>query len=472
MTIDVSGIAYAIRSDSAQSPHPIKLSHAQQCVAAALGYKSLASLQASDDASQAMDRETHILLDAQALAERRHELALDLEDEDLLALVRASFGKRLVGIAIHDSHAEFESALHRSVQDEVLNDSGVVGQMTITNNDGIREIYLPFDIEWNQIPDNGDPVEVEIEGHITMEVDKERPYRGHCIDVKASVWVSHPGRAIWASSYTVHSAKLDLSSFDDREDEPPRVSLTEALAEELGLTFDEAEQLVDAAVNELANDEGVVHGHVFDFSELELPPRLRRKLERKEADLRVTVAPYFFDRVHGREAQPRRHYIHGDQHESEPTQYFCASCDRFVPADHFEGEHAGETEERFFSSMRAWQRRPARSKISVQRPSNPQNLIVAAATAQRSAREASRSGFHRWLQQQVKRNDPIGDLARDVKGDRKFPIADSTRAGVQDYLELRGAVPGAIRAFQDAWREFEATRAGAQVAGSSVQIGQ
>ena len=50
MTIDVSGIAYAIRSDSAQSPHPIKLSHAQQCVAAALGYKSLASLQASDDA--------------------------------------------------------------------------------------------------------------------------------------------------------------------------------------------------------------------------------------------------------------------------------------------------------------------------------------------------------------------------------------------------------------------------------------
>lgn len=472
MTIDVSGIAYAIRSDSAQSPHPIKLSHAQQCVAAALGHKSLASLQASTDAGQPMDQETYILLDAQALAERSRALALDQTDEDLLALVHASFGKRLVGIAIHDSHSAFEEALRRSVQDKVLNDSGVVGQMTITNNDGIREIYLPFDIDWDQIPDNGDPVEFECEGHVAMEIDKERPYWGHRIDVRASVWVSHPGRAIWASTCTVNSAKLDLSSFDDHQDEPPRVSLTEALAEELDLSFDEADQLVDAEVNELANDEGVVHGHLFDFSELELPPRLRRKLERKDADLRVTVAPYFFDRVHGREAKPRRHYVHGDQHESEPSQYYCASCDLFVSAGHFEAQHADETEERFFASQRAWQRRPARSKISVHRPATAKNLIVEAATAHRAAREASRSDFHRWLEQQTKRNDPVGDLAQDVKGDRKFPIAEGSRTGLQGYLEGSGAVPDAIRAFEDAWREFEATAPRAREAHSSVQIGQ
>ena len=38
MTIDISGIAFALRSDTAQSPHPLKLSHAQQCIAAALGW--------------------------------------------------------------------------------------------------------------------------------------------------------------------------------------------------------------------------------------------------------------------------------------------------------------------------------------------------------------------------------------------------------------------------------------------------
>lgn len=250
------------------------------------------------------------------------------------------------------------------------------------------------------------------------------------------------------------------------------MSLTEALAEELGLTFDEADEWVDAQADELANDEGVVHGWLFDFSDIELPPRLRRKLERKHSDLRVTVAPYFFDRVQGRDAQPRRHYVHGDQHESEPTQYFCASCDLFVPADHFEAEHSGETEERFFASMRAWQRRPARNKINVRRPRTASNLIVAAATAQRAAREASRSAFHRWLEQQLKRNDAVGDLARDVKGDRKFPIAEGSRGALEAYLERSSAVPEAIRAFREAWREFEAAAARRQEAGSNVQIGQ
>ncbi|MDE2604363.1 MAG: hypothetical protein KGL68_00420 [Burkholderiales bacterium] len=157
MTIDISGIAFALRSGTAQSPHPLKLSHAQQCIAAALGYKSLAALQASDDPGQPMDRETHILLDAEALAQRRQELALDLKDDDLLALIHAAFGERLVGIAVHASHDAFENALRDSVQHEVLNNESVVGEMTVTNNDGIREIYLPFDIEWDQIPDNGDP---------------------------------------------------------------------------------------------------------------------------------------------------------------------------------------------------------------------------------------------------------------------------------------------------------------------------
>lgn len=436
MTIDISGIAYAIRSDSA-------------------------------------DRETHLLLDAQTLADRRHELALDLKDEALLALVHSAFGKRLVGIAIHTSHDAFENAMRDSVQSEVLNDSAVVSEMAVTNNDGIREIYLPFDIDWDSIPDNGDPVEFPFEGHVKMEIDKERPYGGHRIDVNASVWVSHPGRAIWATSCKIESAKLDRGFFDDREEEPPRVSLTEALAEELGLSFDEADQLVDAEVNELASDDGVVYGHVFDFAELDLAPRLRRKIERKDASLRVTVAPYFFDRVHDREAQPRRHYVHGDQSESEPSQYYCASCDLFVPAGHFEAEHAGETEERFFASMRAWKRRPARTKISAHRPAAAKNLLAEAAGQQRAAREASRSSFHRWLKQQAKRNDPVGDLARDVKGDKRFPVAEGSRAGLQSYLESSGAIPDALRAFRAAWREFEAASAGgAQQSSSGVQIGQ
>jgi hypothetical protein len=455
MTIDISGLAFALRSDTAQSPHPLKLSHAQQCIAAALGYKSLAALQASGDIGLPMDRGTHILLDVDALAQRRQELGLDLEDERLLAHVQDAFSRRLAGIPIHTSLDAFEVDLGNSAQEVVLNNESVVGEMTVTNNDGIREIYLPFDIAWDEVPDNGDPVEHPFVGQVIMEIDHERPYWGHRIDVKASMWVSRPGRAIWASRCKVVSATLDRGSYDDREEEPPQVSLTEALAAELGLTFDEADELVDARVDELASDDGVTYGWLFDFSDLDLEPRLRRKLERKLSDLQLTVAAGFFDRVPGRDARPRRHYVHGDQHESNPSQYFCASCDLFVPADHFDAEHAGEAEERFFASLLKWQRRPAQSKMNVRRPATATNLLAAAATAQRTAREASRSPFHRWLEQQLKRNDPVGDLARDVKGDRDFPIAGNSRLALERYLGRSGAVPEAIRALRAAWREFE-----------------
>lgn len=455
MTIDISGIAFAIRSDSAQSPHPIKLSHAQQCVAAALGYKSLAALQASGDDGLPLDRDCHIVLDANALTQRGRELGLLLEEKNLLALVATAFGKKLQGIGIHMSLGAFDDALRVATQNDVLNDVTVAGEIAVTNNDGIDEIYLPFSVDWDAIPDNGDPLEVSFAGHVSVGIDNERPYWGHRIDVEASLWVSRPGRAVWAASCKVASAKLDRGHGEERPDDEPRhVSLTEALAEELGLSFDEADELVDAQLDELASDDGLVYGYAFDFSDLELDPKLRRKLERKNGSLRLQVMPHFLERVHGRDAQARRHCVHGDQHEADPTKYFCASCDLLVEADHFEAQHPGATEERYFAALRAWTRRPARNKIKVRRPANAFNVLAEVAVAQRAAREASRSGFHRWLELQVGRRDRVGDLARDVKGDRKFPIAESSPDRLQQYLELSGAIPEAIRTFKRAWKEF------------------
>lgn len=237
------------------------------------------------------------------------------------------------------------------------------------------------------------------------------------------------------------------------------MSLTEALAEELGLDFDDADELVDAPVHELASDDGLVYGHQFDFSELELAPRLRRKLQRKDGDLKVTVSADFYDRVHGREAKPRRHYVHGDQSETDASRYFCASCNLFVPAEHFDAEHPGKNEDRFRAALVSWQRRPARTKINVRRPAAAKNVLEAAANEQRTAWEASRSSFHRWLEQQAGRDDPVGDLARDVKGDWDFPASDATRTGLREYLVRSRAAPDAVRAFEDAWREFKGTSA-------------
>ena len=65
----------------------------------------------------------------------------------------------------------------------------------------------------------------------------------------------------------------------------------------------------------------------------------------------------------------------------------------------------------------------------------------------------SKITFISWLRQQVKRNDRVGDLARDAKLDSKKPHAKTVGAWTR-YLEERNAAPGAITAAKQAWQEY------------------
>jgi len=60
------------------------------------------------------------------------------------------------------------------------------------------------------------------------------------------------------------------------------------------------------------------------------------------------------------------------------------------------------------------------------------------------------SPFIAWLQQQINRDDPIGDLARDLAEDSGYPLT----AGALRRRLSRGACSGAVRAFKEALVEF------------------
>jgi uncharacterized protein YozE (UPF0346 family) len=170
--------------------------------------------------------------------------------------------------------------------------------------------------------------------------------------------------------------------------------------------------------------------------------------------LNVRVSPNFFDNVDGRDANPDRHYVHGDQVEGSQDHYYCAHCDMFVASDHFEGEHPGASEGRYFSSLNAWQRTPAENKINTRRPASAINILAATALASREAKEAARSDFHRWLELQVDRNDPVGDLAKDVAHDVGFPSSAKSKKIIRSYLAGAQASGSALEAFEAAWKEF------------------
>lgn len=64
--------------------------------------------------------------------------------------------------------------------------------------------------------------------------------------------------------------------------------------------------------------------------------------------------------------------------------------------------------------------------------------------------------FWQWLKKQKRRDDPVGDLARDA-------IADKVRqrSSLQwwkRHLQSTGACPGAWRALDSAWREYKGER--------------
>ncbi|MDO3510588.1 YozE family protein [Ralstonia pseudosolanacearum] len=158
----------------------------------------------------------------------------------------------------------------------------------------------------------------------------------------------------------------------------------------------------------------------------------------------------------------RRYHLHGDQEEGDSSRYYCAMCDVFFSAEHFEREHdKTKSVERYLQGVRTWASRSAADPHKWHRPKDAFNLFSAALkdyNAAQAAREASRSAFHRWIVMQTGRNDWMGDLAQDIKFDKDFPVAETSLDALLRYMAGEGAVDAALAAMRDAYAEFSATQ--------------
>lgn len=154
----------------------------------------------------------------------------------------------------------------------------------------------------------------------------------------------------------------------------------------------------------------------------------------------------------------KRHYFHGDQIEGDSDRYFCAICDRFVFAEHFSEKHTTElNHEKCLRQKERWPERSTESKARHRRPVDAVNMLERPALAAREAFENSRSPFTRWLEQQTRRNDPIGDFANDALRDGTFPKSAHGCAELERYLNHRRAYH-VIEILRNAWAEFVGTK--------------
>lgn len=158
-------------------------------------------------------------------------------------------------------------------------------------------------------------------------------------------------------------------------------------------------------------------------------------------------------------AERKRHYVHGDLHETRSQTYYCARCDMFAPPKHFEEPaHVADRARKYKHSLEAWTRAPKARNAKYYRPADTENIIADVAAADVKAERASRSPFFRWLMRQLKREDPIGDLARDVETDSSFPRTSNSLEALHSHLIRMHAIPEALVALDEGWREFKAKR--------------
>jgi uncharacterized protein YozE (UPF0346 family) len=161
----------------------------------------------------------------------------------------------------------------------------------------------------------------------------------------------------------------------------------------------------------------------------------------------------------GSPPEQARYYVHGDQTEDEPAQYYCEFCDRLEASEHFEAVHGDAAWRRTLASLEAWRKLPLDTKYSFRRPDAAVNLFQDAyelpGASQPNARlkRTEASGlFHEWLSDQEWRPDAVGDFARLVARDATFPVSSDDIEVIRGHL--RSASSEELEALEETWEDF------------------
>jgi hypothetical protein len=184
----------------------------------------------------------------------------------------------------------------------VLEAEEVVSEMASANYDGIDEIYFDYAVDPGATP-IGESLHVELEGHIGLGADEDRPSMGDRVWVSGSLRFERFGqRCFGALEVLVHRARLGdrwrgLDDLDHAEDGPPLVTRTNALAELLGLEPAEVGALIDVDPEAQTGSSGeMVYGYVLDFEPL-ASPEVAARIRARHGSLQVEVGPGYFDNV-------------------------------------------------------------------------------------------------------------------------------------------------------------------------------
>ena len=212
MHVDISSIAFGFIEEAKKCGITIKLGRSHQCVAASLGYASLAALQASPEWRERWDF-AHLVINPEMLRQRLAGFGFDGTEPALLRSMVRSFRKRLQGVLVHESVGEFQEAFLAKA-DRLVRIGGSPYQDYELGE--ITDLWCSWD--WSSIESEqpGDGASGGIYGFVDLVprrafVDKARA------GVFATVSISRSGRALW--NVSIEDIEIDI------DDTPPAIEL-------------------------------------------------------------------------------------------------------------------------------------------------------------------------------------------------------------------------------------------------------
>lgn len=292
--VTISDVAHAYHVAGKAIVPAIPLGHIQQLIAAAFGHQSLAAFQANEHELGWMKEIGHIVFDYDLLAQRTKQLSVPYGYPQVEALIRQAFSMVIPKAKQHQTEGQLIDAYRDAYHDLIINSERVSQLVAETNSAGIHDIFIPEakDYTYSILP-SGAMCDQVLMGSVVLKLSDDRPYAGHIIDFQIHLALGRTGlRSVMAPLCTVTWAQVRGWHDEDEPDGLHQVSLAEALAEELGITLAEAEELEDAPVTVNDSDDGLIYSYFFDFEGYASP-----ELEAKLGSLQHEVSMNFFDRV-------------------------------------------------------------------------------------------------------------------------------------------------------------------------------
>lgn len=294
MSISFSTLSHSLRKQSQAVGTDIKLSHCQQLLSAAFGYKSFAALQAAQAVyaeADVLDEVASVFLNPQALISRAGELGIPLDSAQLLSSIAAAFRSCLPKVAVYADEDSWSQGVRDYIADVVQSNSNVVGLIADTNNGGINYVDIPFDLSTEVVPPPEQTLSTNMKVRITLALDLERSYAGKEIDVTVDLRIDRIGRGLWGAP------RVHVTFWRIVDDPPTLISRAQAIASAFGLDLEEAQELEDVEEHPIGGNDDAVYGYYFDFGRY-ASPAVAAKLMAQFGRLdNLRVDSNFFDQV-------------------------------------------------------------------------------------------------------------------------------------------------------------------------------